>query len=225
MLSAGFCHLLADALRHLSFVGRFPMAPFLAAVGYIITLTADQFVQAVAESSSSGGSSSGSDPAPHWGSYVPLSEQRGAHRLRSPPTTDGGADEDTEAPPLRPPRDQKDGVTSISSRIGKANARRSSPSPTRVRVHAGSSPRSLANGVLGSSSDGTACANGAAHAHGGSPPSGPERNSSPDSAHGMEDGVPTSRAAQHLELDAARGHDHHAPVQVRRIGGHGGLGF
>lgn len=45
MLSAGFCHLLADALRHLAFVGRFPMAPFLSATGYLITLLADQIVQ------------------------------------------------------------------------------------------------------------------------------------------------------------------------------------
>ena len=42
MLSAGFCHLLADAHRTLLFVGRFPMSNFLAAVGYIVTLLADQ---------------------------------------------------------------------------------------------------------------------------------------------------------------------------------------
>ncbi|KAF6250334.1 hypothetical protein COO60DRAFT_894666 [Scenedesmus sp. NREL 46B-D3] len=45
MLSAGFCHLLADSLRQLAFIGRFPIATFLAAVGYLITLLADQMVQ------------------------------------------------------------------------------------------------------------------------------------------------------------------------------------
>ncbi|KAG2495199.1 hypothetical protein HYH03_006805 [Edaphochlamys debaryana] len=49
MLSAGFCHLLADAHRFLLFVGRFPMSNFLAATGYIITLLADQVVQYVTE--------------------------------------------------------------------------------------------------------------------------------------------------------------------------------
>ena len=50
MLSAGFCHLLADAVRHVAFVGRFPMATFLAALGYIITLLADQVVHMVTDS-------------------------------------------------------------------------------------------------------------------------------------------------------------------------------
>lgn len=53
MLSAGFCHLLADAHTHpgLLFVGkRFPMANFLAASGYILTLVADQVVQQITDS-------------------------------------------------------------------------------------------------------------------------------------------------------------------------------
>uniref|UniRef100_A0A7S3QRR3 ZIP family transporter n=2 Tax=Dunaliella tertiolecta TaxID=3047 RepID=A0A7S3QRR3_DUNTE len=50
MLSAGFCHLLADALPSLGFVGRFPLATFLAALGMLLTLSADQVVQAVTES-------------------------------------------------------------------------------------------------------------------------------------------------------------------------------
>lgn len=49
MLSAGFCHLLADSLRQLSFIGHFPIATFLAALGYILTLLADQVVQMVME--------------------------------------------------------------------------------------------------------------------------------------------------------------------------------
>lgn len=47
MLSAGFCHLLADSLRQLPFVGPgrgFPLPTFLAGVGFIITLVADQIV-------------------------------------------------------------------------------------------------------------------------------------------------------------------------------------
>jgi hypothetical protein len=50
MLSAGFCHLLADSLRNLPFSGRFPTATFLAALGYIVTLVADQIVHLVADS-------------------------------------------------------------------------------------------------------------------------------------------------------------------------------
>ncbi|KXZ51082.1 hypothetical protein GPECTOR_14g66 [Gonium pectorale] len=69
MLSAGFCHLLADAHRYLLFVGRFPVSNFLAATGYIITLLADQVVQYVTDQQeaaaggdgahASGGSSAG----------------------------------------------------------------------------------------------------------------------------------------------------------------------
>jgi zinc transporter 1/2/3 len=55
MLSAGFCHLLADSLRNLPFSGRFPTATFLAALGYIITLVADQLVHLVADGSLGGG--------------------------------------------------------------------------------------------------------------------------------------------------------------------------
>ncbi|PNW82918.1 hypothetical protein CHLRE_06g299600v5 [Chlamydomonas reinhardtii] len=56
MLSAGFCHLLADAHRHILFAGRFPLANFLAACGYIITLVADQVVQAVSEANAASSS-------------------------------------------------------------------------------------------------------------------------------------------------------------------------
>jgi zinc transporter 1/2/3 len=62
MLSAGFCHLLPDSLRHIAFTGRFPTATFLSALGYIITLLADQVVQLVTESNSL---SSSSDDAQH----------------------------------------------------------------------------------------------------------------------------------------------------------------
>lgn len=63
MLSAGFCHLLADSLRHLSFIGHFPIATFLAATGYILTLAADQVVHMVMERSAG----AGDDGAQHGG--------------------------------------------------------------------------------------------------------------------------------------------------------------
>lgn len=44
MLSAGFCHLLADAIKPtLEAVPKFPLAPFLCAVGFLLTLTADTY--------------------------------------------------------------------------------------------------------------------------------------------------------------------------------------
>lgn len=41
MVSAGFCHLLADAERRLHSEGHFPLAPFLCALGFLLTLFAD----------------------------------------------------------------------------------------------------------------------------------------------------------------------------------------
>lgn len=70
MLSAGFCHLLADSLRQLSFIGRFPIATFLAATGYILTLLADQIVQMVMERE--GGAGSGCGKAGAGGEYSAL---------------------------------------------------------------------------------------------------------------------------------------------------------
>lgn len=44
MLSACFCHLLAEALEEIEeAVPDFPLAPFLCAFGYLLTLTADQY--------------------------------------------------------------------------------------------------------------------------------------------------------------------------------------
>ncbi len=60
MLSAGFCHLLADAHRHLLFLGRFPITNFLAATGYIITLVADQVVQHVNDQQAAAAAPTGS---------------------------------------------------------------------------------------------------------------------------------------------------------------------
>ncbi|KAF5840703.1 hypothetical protein DUNSADRAFT_15798, partial [Dunaliella salina] len=59
MLSAGFCHLLADALPSLGFVGRFPLATFLAALGMLLTLSADQVVQMVTESAAQAAAATG----------------------------------------------------------------------------------------------------------------------------------------------------------------------
>ena len=52
MLSAGFCHLLADSLKVIVFIGKFPITTFLAALGFIITLCADQVVQHFSEDDS-----------------------------------------------------------------------------------------------------------------------------------------------------------------------------
>ncbi|GBF88617.1 zinc transport protein [Raphidocelis subcapitata] len=67
MLSAGFCHLLADSLRQLSFIGHFPIATFLAASGYLLTLTADQLVQGLMDRADGGGDAAGGGAA-----YRPL---------------------------------------------------------------------------------------------------------------------------------------------------------
>ncbi|GLC36933.1 hypothetical protein PLESTM_000519900 [Pleodorina starrii] len=90
MLSAGFCHLLADAHRSLLFVGRFPVSNFLAATGYIITLLADQVVQFVSEQqasqaakadrSSSGPGGAGAAAMPPPGAAV---RNGGYHKLSS----------------------------------------------------------------------------------------------------------------------------------------------
>mmetsp|Transcript_4530 Transcript_4530/g.7693 ORF Transcript_4530/g.7693 Transcript_4530/m.7693 type:complete len:443 (-) Transcript_4530:493-1821(-) len=56
MLAAGFCHLLADALIDLAFIEtpykRFPMANFLAAIGFLVTLASDQVVHMISEPAS-----------------------------------------------------------------------------------------------------------------------------------------------------------------------------
>ncbi|KAK9804925.1 hypothetical protein WJX72_012234 [[Myrmecia] bisecta] len=48
MISAGFVHLLGEAMFELNHVSTFPLAPFLCAVGYIITLLADHFAEGMA---------------------------------------------------------------------------------------------------------------------------------------------------------------------------------
>lgn len=47
MLSAGFCHLLPTALKEINHDShsRFPLAPFLCALGYLLTLIADQIAE------------------------------------------------------------------------------------------------------------------------------------------------------------------------------------
>lgn len=48
MLSAGFCHLLADALPDIQAkVTNFPLGPFLTATGYLLTLVADELAVAI----------------------------------------------------------------------------------------------------------------------------------------------------------------------------------
>lgn len=45
MISAGFCHLLGDAIKTLTQAMAYPLAPFLCACGFLMTLVADQIVE------------------------------------------------------------------------------------------------------------------------------------------------------------------------------------
>lgn len=47
MISAGFCHLLGDAIETLTQTVKYPLAPFLCACGFLSTLLADQIVEGV----------------------------------------------------------------------------------------------------------------------------------------------------------------------------------
>lgn len=47
MISAGFCHLLGDAIETLTQTVEYPLAPFLCACGFLSTLLADQIVEGV----------------------------------------------------------------------------------------------------------------------------------------------------------------------------------
>ncbi len=47
MVSAGFCHLLGDAIEQLTKAVKYPLAPFLCACGFMSTLVADQIVEVV----------------------------------------------------------------------------------------------------------------------------------------------------------------------------------
>lgn len=47
MISAGFCHLLGDAIQTLTQTVEFPLAPFLCACGFLSTLLADQVVEGI----------------------------------------------------------------------------------------------------------------------------------------------------------------------------------
>ncbi len=67
MVSAGFCHLLADAERRLHSEGHFPLAPFLCALGFLLTLFADNVAHHL-----SGKQGGGHDC--HGGPAVPLAQ-------------------------------------------------------------------------------------------------------------------------------------------------------
>ena len=58
MVSAGFCHLLGEALKVMPRGMQFPLAPFLCGAGYILTLVMDK----IAHTASGGGRSSGGGP-------------------------------------------------------------------------------------------------------------------------------------------------------------------
>lgn len=78
MVSAGFCHLLADAERRLHSEDRFPLAPFLCALGFLLTLFADEVATNLSHNKAPAAHSHASDPGDCCGSrLVMLSEMNG----------------------------------------------------------------------------------------------------------------------------------------------------
>ncbi len=49
MISAGFVHLLGTAIKELDPMKRFPLAPFLCGLGFLVTLVADQVASILSE--------------------------------------------------------------------------------------------------------------------------------------------------------------------------------
>ena len=49
MISAGFVHLLGTAIKELDPMKRFPLAPFLCGLGFLVTLVADQVAGILSE--------------------------------------------------------------------------------------------------------------------------------------------------------------------------------
>ena len=49
MISAGFVHLLGTAIKELDPMNRFPLAPFLCGLGFLVTLVADQVAGILSE--------------------------------------------------------------------------------------------------------------------------------------------------------------------------------
>ena len=45
MISAGFVHLLGTAIKELDPMARFPLAPFLCGLGFLVTLVADHLAE------------------------------------------------------------------------------------------------------------------------------------------------------------------------------------
>jgi zinc transporter 1/2/3 len=45
MVSAGFVHLLGTAIKELDPMNRFPLAPFLCGLGFLVTLVADHIAE------------------------------------------------------------------------------------------------------------------------------------------------------------------------------------
>lgn len=88
MVGAGLCHLLAAALEDMPAVS-FPLAPFLAGVGFLLTLVAD-----AVSGSGGGGHSHGGHPHPH-GELAARRAVR-APRARSPGALPAGAPGDAE---------------------------------------------------------------------------------------------------------------------------------
>ncbi len=92
MISAGFCHLLGDAIVALTQSFTYPLAPFLCACGFMSTLIADQIVEAA----------SGHHP-PEVPVLVSLSEKEGEEEETVHSVAFVGAVGATPFPPEEPP--------------------------------------------------------------------------------------------------------------------------
>ena len=49
MISAGFVHLLGTAIKELDPMNRFPLAPFLCGLGFLVTLVADHLAETLSQ--------------------------------------------------------------------------------------------------------------------------------------------------------------------------------
>lgn len=88
MISAGFVHLLGTAIKELDPLKRFPLAPFLCGLGFLVTLVADQVASMLSERNGWHGTAVGHCHAPSLDADMSLLQHvlvvDPAHPLRSP---------------------------------------------------------------------------------------------------------------------------------------------
>ncbi|KAF8056124.1 zntD [Scenedesmus sp. PABB004] len=185
MLSAGFCHLLADSLRQLAFIGRFPIATFLAACGYLITLLADQVVTVLTaeqgpdhhHGAGAGGGGHGyarldtkAQPFSDGGETPPCSD-----RGEPPPSSGGGAGGGGGGPPAPKHAGRRGGGGGLSLlSLGLDGEANGSAGDVALCVLASGSPRAItaaSTAPRGGSRPGAAAAPGG-EAGSSSPPAG-----------------------------------------------------